>query len=300
MTESPIRQSAVGTRQSAVRKVPAYGWIGLLIIAVSEAGMLGHVEPFWSWHTPIAWTGYILFVDGIVWQRRGESPLRNSRAEMVFIAIVSVPLWTIFEEYNKYSLHNWHYLNLPPVVIVRDIGYAWAFATIWPAIFETAELVGALRDRRAPADRRVNPPRVALGSLGSMSLIAGALMLIGPIVHPSPWLAAPVWLGFIFLLDPINASNGAESLRGDFATGHHGRLINLLIAGIICGLVWECWNYWAHTKWVYTVPVAPDVKLFEMPIAGYLGFPPFAVECFTMYIFVRQGLWRGSWRPIGL
>ena len=29
------------------------------------------------------------------------------------------------------------------------------------------------------------------------------------------------------------------------------------------------------------------VKIFEMPLPGYLGFPAFALECFTMYVFVR-------------
>ena len=94
--------------------------------------------------------------------------------------------------------------------------------------------------------------------------------------------------------------NGAESLRGDLRAQHPWRLINLLLAGLVCGLLWECWNYWAHTKWVYTVPVPPHVKLFEMPLAGYLGFPAFAVECFVMYVFVRRWLWRGSWRPTAL
>ena len=28
-------------------------------------------------------------------------------------------------------------------------------------------------------------------------------------------------------------------------------------------------------------------KIFEMPLPGYLGFPAFALECFTMYVFVR-------------
>ena len=68
----------------------------------------------------------------------------------------------------------------------------------------------------------------------------------------------------------------------------------------MCGLLWECWNYWARTKWVYTVPVPPDIKIFEMPLAGYLGFPVFAVECFVMYVCVRRLFWRGSWRPTAL
>ena len=282
------------------RRLPFSAWLGLAVIAISEAAMLGHIEPFWSWHTPIAWTGYIFFVDGLIWKIRGESPIVNDRAEMVLIAMLSIPLWVVFELYNKYTLANWHYVGLPAVLLVRYVGYAWAFATIWPAIFETAELVGCLRDRRAPAFRRVDPKHVPLGAMGWISVAAGTVMLLVPIVHPSPWLAAPVWLGFIFLLDPINGSHGAESLRGDLASGHHGRLINLLLGGLACGLLWECWNFWAHTKWIYSVPVPPHVKLFEMPIAGYLGFPAFALECFVMYVFLRHLLWRGAWRPIAL
>ena len=262
--------------------------------------MLAQIEPFWSWHTPIAWTGFIYFADGLIWKRRGESPIKNDRAEMVFLALASVPLWIVFEFYNKYSLSNWHYVGLPETLLVRYIGYAWAFATIWPAMLITAELVGAIRDRRAPAYRRIDPQRVPLGAYGWASVVAGLLMLMIPIVYPSQWLAAPVWLGFIFLLDPINARNGAESLRGDLRSGHFDRLVNLLVAGLVCGLLWEFWNYWARTKWVYTVPVPPDIKLFEMPLAGYLGFPAFAVECFVMYVFVRQWAWRGSWRPTAL
>src|SRR5205823_502586 len=165
---------------------------------------------------------------------------------------------------------------------------------------ETAELVGALRDRRAPAYRRLDPKRWTIDGAGAASVAAGAALLAWPILTPSPWLAAAVWLGFILLLDPINARNGAESLRGDLAAGHRGRLVNLLWGGLICGLVWECWNYWARSKWIYSVPVPPDIKLFEMPLAGYLGFPAFAVECFVMYVFVRQWMWRGAWRPIAL
>lgn len=67
-------------------------------------------------------------------------------------------------------------------------------------------------------------------------------MLLVPIVYPSDWLGAPVWLGFIFLLDPINAAAGAESIRGDLREGRRARLINLLAAGLICGFVWEFWN----------------------------------------------------------
>jgi hypothetical protein len=37
-----------------------------------------------------------------------------------------------------------------------------------------------------------------------------------------------------------------------------------------------------------------------MPVLGYFGFPPFALECFAMYAFARRAIWRGQTRPIGL
>jgi len=38
-------------------------------------------------------------------------------------------------------------------------------------------------------------------------------------------------------------------------------------------------------------------KIFEMPAPGYLGFPPFALECFVMYVFAAR--WVGWVRPAG-
>jgi hypothetical protein len=283
-----------------MRTLPPYGWIGLAVMLVSEAGMLARVEPFASWHTPIAWTGYILLVDAFVWKRRGSSWLRNRPAEFVFLACVSVPLWVVFELYNKYSLHNWHYLGLPESILVRYAGYAWSFATIFPAIFETAELVSCVRDRRGDVHRFDETPPQALGPLAWLSVALGGAMLLLPILYPSPYLAAPVWLGFIFLLDPLNARAGSESILGDWRHGRTHRLGNLLVAGLLCGLIWEFWNYWAHAKWIYTVPILPGVRIFEMPVVGFGGFPPFAVECFVMYVAVRRWLWTPAPRPVAL
>jgi hypothetical protein len=282
------------------RPVPARTWVGLLIVLASQAATFARIEPFHTWHTPIAWTGYILCVDGLVWKRRGHSWLSDSHAEFFFLSFISIPLWIIFELYNKYAIHNWHYLGLPEPVLVRYFGYAWSFATIWPAIFETADLVSSLRDRRAPADRAEPPRRHRLGALGWLSVAAGAAMLIVPWVYPSQYLAAPVFLGFAFLLDPLNASAGVDSILGDAREGRYGRLINLLFAGLICGVAWEFFNYWAGGKWKYTVPIFPELRIFEMPLLGYGGFPAFAVECFTMYVAVRALIWRAGARPISV
>ena len=265
--------------------------IGLAVMIVSEAATLARIEPFWSWNTPIAWTGFILFADGIVWRARRNSWIRSSPREFVFLAIASIPLWLVFEFYNLF-IQNWHYVGLPESPALRYFGYAWSFATIWPAIFEGAELIAVLRARTRRGrpwtlkPRRVSTWRVKF--LTRLSIVFGAALLIWPLAWPSRYLAAPVWLGFIFLLDPINARLGGESIVRDLVVrGDPNRLVNLGLSGFLCGILWEFWNYWSRAKWHYTVPIMEQLKIFEMPVPGYLGFPAFAVECFTMYVFLR-------------
>jgi hypothetical protein len=276
-------------------------WLGLAIMIVSEAATIAQIEPFWSWNTPIAWTGFIIFADGIVWRARGDSWLRSAPREFALLALVSIALWVMFEGFNL-VIRNWHYVGLPENPALRYFGYAWSFATIWPALFVGAELIGVVRGSRRPLKPySTNPPAPpALPAL--VSITAGAAMLLSPFLAPAsvaPYLAAPVWLGFIFLLDPINARLGAESLSGDWRAGRRDRLINLVLSGFLCGVLWEFWNYWSRARWIYTVPMMENLKIFEMPLPGYFGFPPFALECFTLYVFVRRLVTRGG-RPIAL
>jgi hypothetical protein len=281
--------------------------VGLAVMIVSEAATLAQIEPFWSWNTPIAWTGFILFADGIVWRTRGSSWLHSSPREFTFLALVSIPLWLVFEFYNLF-IENWYYTGLPENFALRQFGYAWSFATIWPAIFLGAELIGVWR--RSPPAPPALPAPPGLPAPPALLVVAGLVMLLWPLVWPSPYLAAPVWLGFIFLLDPINERRGSESLLRDWRLGRHDRLINLAASGMLCGVLWEFWNYWARAKWHYTVPIMETLKIFEMPVPGYLGFPAFALECFTMYVMTRRvltgtvgqpGLIRtGLARPVGL
>jgi hypothetical protein len=213
-------------------------------------------------------------------------------------------LWLVFEFFNLF-IDNWHYVGLPEHFWLRMLGYAWSFATIWPAIFLSAELAALWRGRLQTPARPASPalPVPVLSGGARLSVAAGAAMLLWPVLWPSRYLAAPVWLGFIFLLDPLNRRLGGESLYEDLEHGRLDRLWNLALGGLLCGVLWEFWNYWAGAKWHYTVPIMEHLKLFEMPVPGYLGFPAFALECFTMYVFVRTVLLRrvlGAGRSIAL
>ena len=108
-----------------------------------------------------------------------------------------------------------------------------------------------------------------------------------PLLAISPWLVPAVWLGWAFLLEPLNYCAGSPSWLADLARGDASKLSALLVGGAVCGVLWEFWNYWATARWTYTVPYLGSVKLFEMPILGYLGFPPFALECYAIYHALR-------------
>jgi len=103
----------------------------------------------------------------------------------------------------------------------------------------------------------------------------------------SAWLVPLVWVGWILLLEPINYRRGRPSWLADLARGDASRLLSLLASGMVCGVLWEFWNFWAATRWTYTVPYFGGVKIFAMPVLGYLGFPPFALECYAIYHWIR-------------
>jgi hypothetical protein len=173
------------------------------------------------------------------------------------------------------------YVGLPTSPALTLLGYGWSFATITPGILETADLVEAFGWFKPALP-------VRFSSRAQAFLIAlGAAFLILPLVLPrstAAHLFALVWVGFIFLLDPLNYRLRVPSIIGDFAAGRRSRFYSLLISGFVCGWFWEFWNYWASAKWHYIFPMFQQWKIFEMPVPGYLGFLPFAVECFVMYV----------------
>ncbi len=266
-----------------------HGWLGLGIVASAEALLLSGNPVVGRWFTPIVWTGYVLFVDALVAGRTGDSYLTTERGRLVGLALASVLCWWLFEWYNAPRFWAggsaglwWHYHDLEPNPFLRRAGYDWAFATIFPALFLTARALQA----GALGRLRVRPVRLPAWAL-SLSIAAGAACVVLPLVVVSRWLVPLVWIGYVLLLEPVNYRVGAPSWLRALGRGDAGPVTALLASGAICGVLWEFWNYWALTRWTYTVPYLGDMKVFEMPVLGYLGFPPFALECYAMYNFLR-------------
>jgi hypothetical protein len=109
---------------------------------------------------------------------------------------------------------------------------------------------------------------------------------IAPLVWPRYFFPA-VWLGPIFLFDPLLETVGIQSLSLNISSGNRQRVWSLMLGGLICGLMWEFWNFWASSKWTYSVPFFGNLKIFEMPVLGFLGFLPFALECWILYHLIK-------------
>jgi hypothetical protein len=173
---------------------------------------------------------------------------------------------------------------MEPNPFLRRVGYDWAFATIFPALFLTAAALRASLFAQVSV-RPWAPSRATTRALVTVGAVTSAI----PLLVPSVWLVPLVWMGLVLLLEPLNARGGRPSWLADIARGDASRLASLLGAGAICGLLWELWNYWAITKWTYTIPAAylGHVKIFEMPVIGYLGFLPFALQCHAMFHWVH-------------
>jgi hypothetical protein len=281
-----------------MRSVAWYGWLGLAWMVAAQTLMFLKVEPFHQWFTPIVWTGYILFADALVLRLRGRSLLHDRPREFLMMAWLSVLFWLMFELYNL-RLANWHYVGLPKSPWLRNVAYVWAFATIFPGLFETSEWLAAVF--RVDLEKARTAPR-RFGGWWIASVLLGLVFVVVPPLLSytlSRFLFGFVWLGFIFFLDPINRWLGAPSLLAEWEAGRWGRTWALLAGGAVCGVLWEFWNYWAGGKWIYAVPILGDIKLFEMPVLGFLGFPPFCLECFVLYQFARRVLAGHVWAPEG-
>src|ERR1700676_3677857 len=79
---------------------PAHGWLGIVALAGAEWLMLCGVEPIATFFTPIAWSAYILIADAAVLALTNRSRLHDAPITLGRMALLSVPLWLIFEVYN--------------------------------------------------------------------------------------------------------------------------------------------------------------------------------------------------------
>jgi hypothetical protein len=197
---------------------------------------------------PLAWAGVLIALDGIVRIRRGSSPLRSA-GDWIAACAASVLFWDVFELVNL-RLRNWAYVGVSPDPWAASAFGLISFATVLPA----ARLGFSLLPGVEPVPASGGHPWKAAAGAAALAL---ALAF--------PRLAFP--LAWLFLWPLCEAAAGARvPLRA-------------MAIGLPLGLLWEGLNWGCARGWVYSIPFFERPKLFEMPLPGYLGYLPFALEC---------------------
>jgi hypothetical protein len=271
------------------RSFPIHGIFGIILLLLSEIFLFKKADPFYSWFYCFAWWSYILIIDAIIYRLKKNSLILSRTKEFFLMIPWSLFIWLIFEAANLF-LKNWYYINLPYSTIERWSGYAIAYGTVLPGMFETTELLETLGFLK---NSRIKKTVISSGG-HSVLILLGIFCLLSAVLIPEYFFPL-IWVGFIFFLEPFNYRFGGKSFLRDFEEGNPRKIYLLLIAGLICGILWEFWNFWALSKWVYTVPFFDKAKGFEMPFLGFLGFPPFAIQAYVMYNFISLFRFKRGW-----
>jgi hypothetical protein len=86
----------------------------------------------------------------------------------------------------------------------------------------------------------------------------------------------------------LNYRLGNRSVIGGWEKSDWQPFWSWVVAGLAAGFFWEFFNFWAGSKWEYHLPYLDFGRVFEMPVFGYSGFLPFALEIFA---FAEIFLW---------
>ena len=267
------------TIQKAKSRLPLHGWIGFGLILIFWAlnWMLTGARTHWGFF-PL-WLGYCLAVDGLVLWRTGTSLLMRSPRRYLGLFVVSAPVWWFFELLNLRT-QNWTYVGAE---IFTPLEYAFwttlSFTTVIPAVFGSAELFASFdfveRIPRGPVIGTDIRTTLVFFSLGWIMLV---LLLVWPRIF-----FGFIWLSPYFILEPINIWLRNRSLAYWTREGDWRPVIALWLGVLMTAFFWEMWNYFSYPKWIYDVPWGDWLHIFEMPLLGYGGYLPFALELYALY-----------------
>ena len=258
------------------------GWFGLGLIAVfwPLSWFLTGPRTFWCFF-PL-WLGYNLTVDALVLWRRGTSLFTRDWRKYVGLFLASMPTWWLFEVMN-WRTQNWRYLgghlvSGPTYVVVSSIN----FSIVVPAVFGSAELMASFGFvQRMGCGPVIRPDRRTTTIFFVAGLVMLALLMAWPL-----YFFPFVWLSVYFILEPINIWLGNRSLASWVGVGDWRPVVALWLGALTCGFFWEMWNFLSYPKWVYVVPWKDYLHVFEMPLLGYGGYLPFALELYAIYHLV--------------
>lgn len=259
-----------------------YGAIGLIMVLFAQLNFIFRIQPFAQWYFPIIWFGYIFLMDALVFHLNKESLMVNKPRIFLMLLALSATVWWMFE-FIGFVLQNWYYTGIEGFGswFERLVFGTVSFSTVIPAVFETSMLLKTVH--LFDGMRLERSHRISKNLLYGM-MFAGILTFAGPLLYPRLFYPF-IWLSFFLILDPVNYMNKRPSIISHLKDRKLAVPLSVFVGATLTGFLWEFWNFWAIPKWHYTLPLVDFLKVFEMPVMGYLGYGPFGLELFAMYHF---------------
>ncbi len=242
---------------------------GVLLLGASWA-LMWTQQTYWN---PLFFTGTWLGAALVVYGARPDS--YPGVRKHLLLAATSVGVWWWFELVNT-RVDNWEYIMLYDYGIVPYALLAsLAFSTVVPALDAAWGLtLSALSPSTSRGD--------GIGQRGyAIEVLTGATGVVMTFAVPDIFFPL-VWVAPFLVLDGLVGYTGGRSIAGDLVRGEWRLALAVGLAGLVCGFLWEFWNYRATPKWVYDVPYVDFLHVFEMPLLGYAGYIPFAWSVYQL------------------
>ena len=265
-----------------MKKLPIQLYIGISLVLIFWIlnWSLSGLRTQWLFF-PL-WLGYAITIDSLVYIRKGTSLSKRSLTGFILLFIFSIPAWWIFEFLNQFT-HNWYYDGRQYFSNVEySILASISFSTVMPAVFGTAELASTFKWIKGINKRWIVEPT---NQIIEIFFAAGFLMLFLLLIFPNVFYVF-IWLAVFFIVEPLNYKLKVNTLFDYIRVGNWRPVVALCIGSLICGFFWEMWNYLSYPHWIYYVPGVNFLHIFEMPLLGYLGYIPFALELYSIYNLV--------------
>ena len=261
---------------------PWWGWLGL----GSATVMWTLAWTRFKWFSPFQpytfipqWLFYILVMNALTQMRSGNCPMLRNPSFFLRLFMASAVLWWVFEYLNRF-VNNWIYEDASyPTNPAEYILFATiAFSTVIPGVYSTKRFLDTFPGLQRFLARGPVIRFPTARPLYGCSLLAASLPFL--LISWYPKVLYPIlWIGPFLGWLTLSGLMGLPCDLGGISKGNWRYVLGWGLAALICGFLWEMWNYYSMSKWTYQVPYLDVFRLFEMPIAGYTGYLAFGLEC---------------------
>jgi hypothetical protein len=236
--------------------------------------------------TPL-WIAYIVVINALTYKRSGHCMMVDQPGYFLLLFPVSTAFWWFFEYLNRF-VQNWYYVEAhrfspAEYFILASV----SFSTVLPAVLGTRGylLTFSFFDRAFGSFARLSLPKPK--QFGAVFLLISGMGLTCIGLFPN-YLYPLLWVSPLVIIVSFQALAGEQHIFSALAEGDWRLFVTSALAALICGFFWEMWNFYSLAKWIYSIPYAQRLHVFEMPLLGFAGYLPFGLGCAVIGDLVDQ------------